>query len=84
MTSRLDYFYCYQCKRWFVRDAKYRYALANLDEPEVVRRLVAILKVQKDMVESQLETIQWFRRRISDVRRLLWMLARLPSKALRS
>jgi hypothetical protein len=84
MTSRLDYFYCYQCRRWFVRDAKYRYALANLDEPDVVHRLVAILRVQKEMVESQLETIQWFRRRVSDVRRLFWKLANWPSRALRS
>jgi len=72
--SRLDYYYCYQCRRWFVRDAKYRYATATLDEPDVVRRLLAILKLQKEMVETRLETIHWFRRRFSDARRFFWKL----------
>ena len=77
---RLDYYYCYQCRRWFVRDAKYRYATANLDEPDVVRRLLAILNLQKEMIETQLESIHWFRRRLGDTRRLFWRLARWPSK----
>ena len=77
---RLDYYYCYQCRRWFVRDAKYRYAIANLDEPDVVRRLLGILRIQREMVESQLETIHWFRRRLSDARRLLWRLLNWPSE----
>ena len=74
--SRLDYLYCYQCRRWFVRDAKYRYATANLDEPDVVRKLLAILKLQREMTETQLESIHWFRRRFSDARRLFWKLVR--------
>jgi len=77
--SRLDYYYCYQCRRWFVRDAKYRYATANLDEPDVVRRLLAILRLQREMVETQLESIHWFRRRLSDARRLFWKLVNWPS-----
>ena len=77
--SRLDYYYCYQCRRWFVRDAKYRYATANLDEPDVVRRLLAILNLQREMIETQLETIHWFRGRFSDARRLLWKLVKWPS-----
>jgi hypothetical protein len=77
--SRLDYYYCYQCRRWFVRDAKYRYATANLDEPDVVRKLLAILKLQREMAETQLETIHWFRRRLSDVRRLFWRLVKWRS-----
>ncbi len=74
--SRLDYYYCYQCKRWFVRDAKYRYATAYLDEPDVVRRMLAILKLQREMVETQLATIHWFRKRFSHARRLFWNLVR--------
>ena len=77
--SRLDYYYCYQCRRWFVRDAKYRYATANLDEPAVVRRLLAILKLQREMVETQLESIHWIRRRFSDARHILWNLVRRRS-----
>ena len=77
--SRLDYYYCYQCRRWFVRDAKYRYATASLDEPDVVLRLLAILKLQREMFETQLESIQWVRRRFSDARRLFWKLVRWPS-----
>ena len=79
--SRLDYYYCYQCRRWFVRDAKYRYATRNLDDPDVVRRLLAILKLQKEMVETQLDTIHWFRRRFSELRRLFWELVKGPSGA---
>jgi len=79
MGSRLDYYYCYQCRRWFVRDAKYRYATANLDEPDVVRRLLGILKLQREMVETQFENIQWFRRRISNVRHYFWKLVKWPS-----
>jgi len=77
--SRLDYYYCYQCRRWFVRDAKYRYATANLDEPDVVRRLLAILKLQREMVETQLETIHWFAKSLSHVSRFFQRLIGWPS-----
>jgi len=76
--SRLDYYYCYQCRRWFVRDAKYRYAIANLDEPAVVRRLLGILRLHREMVESQLEFTHWFRRMFSDAHRLFCKLIRWP------
>ena len=77
--SRLDYYYCHQCRRWFVRDAKYRYATANLDDTVVVRRLLAILKLQREMVETQLDSIHWFGRRLSDARRFFWKLINWPS-----
>lgn len=72
MGSKLDYFYCYQCRRWFVRDAKYRYATSNLDEPDAIRRLLAILKLRREMVETQIEGVHWIWGRLSDAGHFLW------------
>lgn len=76
-----DYCYCYECRRWFVRDAKYRYATSNMDEPAVIGRLLAMLELQKEMTETQLEILAWFRRRFSTICWSFRKLARWPDQS---
>jgi len=76
--ARWDYYYCYECRKWFVRDSKYRYATANMDEPAVIDKLLAMLELQKEMTEAQIEALVWFRKRFSTVYRLFRKLARWP------
>ena len=67
--AKWDYYYCYECRRWFVRDGRYRYATASLDEPSIIRRLLSMLELQRQMTESRLEIFAWLRRRLSWVYR---------------
>ena len=76
--SDRDYYYCYECRRWFMRDAKYRYATASLDEPTTIGKLLAILELQRGMAEAQLESLAWVRRQFSGVYWFFRRLARWP------
>jgi len=69
--SRWDYCYCYQCRRWFVRDPKYRYATASMDESDAIGRLMAQLQLQRETTDAQLEGFAWLRKSVSAACRFL-------------
>ena len=75
-----DYCYCYECQRWFLRDARYRYATTSMDENEDIERLLTIIELKNEMTESQLEVLAWFRRKFSAMRWLFRKVARWPAQ----
>lgn len=64
------YYYCYECRRWFVRDTRYRYATRQLDDPRVIGKLLEMLDSQRMMFDAQLESISWIRSKFSAAFRL--------------
>jgi len=62
------YYYCYDCRRWYVRHFRYRYAFANLDDYDVVSMLTRRLEADREFLEAQLENMSWFRRKLAVAR----------------
>ena len=59
------YYYCYQCRRWFRRHYRYRYAVALVDDRNVIDVLVRYIESQKQVSDAELETATWVRRKFS-------------------
>jgi uncharacterized CHY-type Zn-finger protein len=62
------YYYCYQCRRWSTRHYRFRYAVAPLDDPQIISILTRQLESQKEFAEAQMESLSWFRRTLSAAR----------------
>lgn len=58
------YYYCYDCRRWFKRHFRYRYAVDYVDDPGEVGQLVRQLEAQKEFLEAQLKNLSRFRRKL--------------------
>jgi hypothetical protein len=56
------YYYCYECRRWFRRHFRYRYAVEYIDDSDVIGPLVRLLETQKDLIKVQPESLSQFRR----------------------
>lgn len=63
------YYYCYECKGWFKRHFRYRYAVVPVDDGQDITLLVKHVELQRDMFEADLENISWFKRRLSGASR---------------
>jgi hypothetical protein len=62
-ASEWDYYYCYQCRHWFSRHYRYRYAVAPVDFG-VARALTRQLELQQRDFDSALRSSSWLRRLI--------------------
>ncbi len=63
------YYYCYECRRWFRRHFRFRYAVALVDDANVISLLVKQFESRKVTLEAEFESVSWFRRRISEANR---------------
>ncbi len=63
--SEWKYYYCYECRRWFRRHFRYRYVIALVGDAQIICLLVRHLESQRKMLEAQLESVSWIRRKIS-------------------
>lgn len=59
------YYYCYECRRWFRRHFRYRYVVAHVEDTNVIGLLVRQLESRKETPEAELESLSWFRKKIS-------------------
>jgi len=60
-----EYYYCYECKRWFRRHFRLRYAVALVDDDKVISLLLKQLESRKVTLEAEFESLSRFRSRIS-------------------
>jgi hypothetical protein len=56
------YYYCYECRRWFRRHFRYRYAVEYIDDSDVIGLLVRYLETQRELIKAQPESLSWFHR----------------------
>jgi hypothetical protein len=59
------YYYCYECRRWFRRHFRYRYAIEHVNDAQVVDLLVRNLESKREALDAQLATLSWFKRKLS-------------------
>jgi hypothetical protein len=60
----LEYYYCYQCRRWSTRHFRYRYAVAPLDDQHAIGTLLRQLEVDREVIEGPLRGVSWLRRKL--------------------
>ena len=63
------YYYCYECRRWFRRHFRFKYAVALVDDANVISMLLKQLEPRKITLGAQFESASWFRRKISTASR---------------
>ncbi len=61
------YYYCYECRRWFVRHYLYRYAIAAVNDPDTIRRINQQLELQRAMFEASIESTSWIKKLFSPI-----------------
>jgi len=59
------YYYCYECRRWFRRHFRYRYAVEFVDDIRVIGLLVNRLESRKEILEAEYKGASWFRKKMS-------------------
>ena len=59
------YYYCYECRRWFKRHFRFRYAIAPIDDPRTINGLLRRLESDRRMLQTQDDDLSWIRRKIS-------------------
>lgn len=59
------YYYCYECRRWFRRHFRYRYAVDRFDDPRTIGLLVRQLESRNETLEAELESASWIKGKIS-------------------
>lgn len=57
-----EWYYCYDCQRWFKRHFSLRYAVAPVDDRETIRALTGHLEWDRDVLESGLRANSWVKR----------------------
>ncbi len=57
------YYYCYECRQWFRRHFRYRYAVDLVDNDYSINLLVRHLDSSRLAMEIELESVSWLRRK---------------------
>lgn len=63
------YYYCYECRRWFKRHFRYRYAVVPLDDPRTIDSLIRRLETDRAMLKPQRDDVSWIRRKLDGASR---------------
>ncbi len=58
------YYYCYDCRRWFTRHFKFRYAVLPVDD-STIGMLTNRIEFERQLFQARKEDVTWIKRKIS-------------------
>jgi hypothetical protein len=66
-----DFYYCYECRRWFKRHFKFRYQVAPVDDKKEIKMLTHFYASQREMINNSLQSTRWIRKALRSLKGLL-------------
>ena len=63
------YYYCFECRRWFKRHFRYRYAIVPVDDPSIIEPLMRKLESGRGTLTTHQGGVSWIRRMLDSASR---------------